>query len=347
LILAVLVIFSHAYPLGKGSNDAEPLFILTHGQTTLGNLSVWGFFVISGMLITQSWVRSPSPIKFLKRRVARIYPAFIVAALISALVVVPLAMDAHTQWHISLKNLAVCTLRLQSFQSPPIFMGNAAPGILNGSLWSIPFEFWCYIGVLLLGLCGLLSRRYFVLGVFALVIGWHLYLDFTGWNPGGKILGEIFGYPVFWATVLPFFLAGTLFRLFGAQSLLKTPAIFGALFLLILSYFVPHALIVTMPTCGAYVLLGLAYLPALHPLNLGRYGDFSYGVYLYAFPIEQVIVMSAGGSMSPIKLFALAFPISLVAGAVSWFFVERYFLSRPALLKHEGRNNPAVEKVVP
>ena len=88
LFFAVLVIFSHSFALGRGSDDTEPLFVLTHGQITSGNVSVWAFFVISGFLIAQSWTRSPNPLKFLKRRIARIYPGFIVAALLSALIAV-------------------------------------------------------------------------------------------------------------------------------------------------------------------------------------------------------------------------------------------------------------------
>jgi peptidoglycan/LPS O-acetylase OafA/YrhL len=346
LIFAILVIVSHSFPLGRGSNADEPLFALTRGQTTLGNLSVWAFFVISGLLITQSWFRSPSPIKFLTRRVARIYPAFIVTSLLSALVIVPLAADAHRYTPVSLQSFIFNTLRLQIFEMPPVFAKNISPNVLNGSLWSIPFEFWCYLGILFLGVCRLLRRRYLVLGLLVAVVGWHLYLDITGWNPGGKILGQIFGYPVFWATVLPFFLAGTLFELFGGRNLANTRVAIAALFLVVLSYFIPHGFIVTLPTCGAYALLVLAYAPALNPLNLGRYGDFSYGVYLYAFPTEQLLVMSAGGSMSPLKLFALAAPITLVIGALSWYLVERHFLSKPAQQKHEGKLGHNIEKAV-
>jgi len=81
LIFAILVILSHSFPLTRGSNDTEPLMRLTHGQITLGNISVWAFFVISGFLITQSWQRTPKVVKYLKRRIGRIYPGFAVAGL--------------------------------------------------------------------------------------------------------------------------------------------------------------------------------------------------------------------------------------------------------------------------
>jgi peptidoglycan/LPS O-acetylase OafA/YrhL len=333
LFFAVLVIFSHSFALGRGSDNTEPLFLLTRGQITLGNVSVWAFFVISGFLIAQSWTRSPNPLKFLKRRVARIYPGFIVAALLSALILVPIAADPATRHPVAIGNFLLQTLRLQVFDTPPIFIHNAWPNTLNGSLWSVPFEFWCYIGILLLGVAGMLRRRWLVAALFVAVIAWHLYLSITGWAPGGKILGIIFGFPLFWATVLPFFLAGSLFHLFGGVALLRKRLMIAALVILIASNFIPHALIVTLPVCGAYILLGVAYLPLLRPLNLGRFGDFSYGTYLYAFPIQQLIVYCGGGTMSPVKLFLLAAPLSVGVGVLSWFLVERHFLSKSPSLR--------------
>ena len=336
LIFAVLVIFSHSFPLTRGSNATEPLSRITFGQITFGNISVWAFFVISGFLITQSWQRSPKVVKYLKRRVGRIYPGFIVAAILTALIVVPIAADPATYTPISIKSFIASTLRLQIFPTSPIFVHNPGANALNGSLWSVPYEFWCYLGVMTLGLVGLLRRRAVVVVLFALVVALHLYMDISGWTPAGAMLGQIFGYPPFWVTVLPFYLAGTIFQIYGGRVLLRTPLLAIAAAVLIASNFVPHGLVVTMPICGSYLLMGLAYLPWLHPLNLGRFGDFSYGTYLYAFPIQQLLVQRAHGAISPLMLFAEAAPFTLMVGALSWFLVERHFLQRSSQLKHEG-----------
>jgi len=336
LFFAVLVILSHSFALGLGSNDAEPLSLLTHGQVNFGNVSVWAFFVISGFLIAQSWTRSPKPWKFLKKRILRIYPGFIVAALLTFVIVVPFAAEPGTNHSVAFGNFLLQTLRLQIFDVHSVFVHNAFPEALNGSLWSVPFEFWCYIGILFLGVTRLLLRRWLVVAIFSAVIAWHLYLSITGWVPGGKMLGVIFGIPLLWAIVLPFYLAGTIFHLFGGATLLRWPWMIAATLVLIASNFIPNAYIITLPVCGSYLLLGLAYLPLLRPLNLGRFGDFSYGTYLYAFPIQQLLVKYAGGTMAPIKLFLLAAPISVGVGALSWFLVERHFLGRGSVLKHEG-----------
>src|SRR5476651_1337833 len=97
LALAVLVIFSHSFPLGVGSETHELLRVLTHGQMTLGAFAVDLFFVMSGFLIAGSAERSRSVGSFLKKRVTRIYPAFIVSAALMALVVLPLASGAFAE----------------------------------------------------------------------------------------------------------------------------------------------------------------------------------------------------------------------------------------------------------
>lgn len=340
LIFAVLVIFSHSFPITRGSNSTEPLSMLTNGQLTIGKISVWGFFVISGFLITHSWQRVPSVGKYLMRRISRIYPGFAVNAMLTALVLVPIAADPVAYFPVSFSSFLLNTLRLQSFEYPPVFVHNPGGGVLNGSLWSVPFEFWCYLGVMVLGLAGLLRRRWVVVVLFLLVIAFHLYLDVTGYLPGGGILGRVVGYPVFWATVLPFFLAGTIFQLYGGCRLLRAPFVGPAAVLLFSSNFIPHGFVITMPTCGAYLLMALAYLPLLHPLNLGRFGDFSYGTYLYAFPIQQLLEQYAHGHISPWLLFASATPFALLLGVLSWFLVERHFLQRNSQLKHQGIFQP-------
>jgi peptidoglycan/LPS O-acetylase OafA/YrhL len=103
LILAVLVIFSHSYVLGTGSEAAEPLLRATRGQLTLGALAVDWFFVLSGFLIAQSWERIRALGPFLVKRARRIYPGFIVAVAVCSWVVVPLARptaDTFTLSHL-------------------------------------------------------------------------------------------------------------------------------------------------------------------------------------------------------------------------------------------------------
>src|ERR1700687_2059412 len=86
LVLAVLVIVSHAFPLSYGNADREPIVRLTGGLEAFGSVAVDLFFLISGMLITASWLRSKSMQSYLFKRLLRIYPGFLVASAVSILI---------------------------------------------------------------------------------------------------------------------------------------------------------------------------------------------------------------------------------------------------------------------
>lgn len=218
LAFAVLVILSHSFALGTGSSAREPLIRLTHGQLTLGNISVMAFFAISGYLIAQSWIRDPAPGGFLGRRVARIYPGFIAAAVVTALMVVPFGVTPGTQRPINFAGFLLETASLRPFSCPPVFMRNVWPNALNGSLWSIRIEFWCYIGLMLLGMTQVLRRRWIMAAVMATAIGWHVYLSMNRAMPGEEILQSAFGSLIDWANVLPCFLGGAVFHAFGVRN---------------------------------------------------------------------------------------------------------------------------------
>ena len=142
LFLAVLVIFSHSFPLGAALDADESFIRLTRGQTTGGTIAVNFFFIISGYLITASFLRAGSVPEYLGNRVRRIYPAFVAAALVGSLVIVPLAGgvvagDGIVGW---LVNLIWNTLRLHEFVQLGAFSRNSHPNIVNGSPWTVAYE---------------------------------------------------------------------------------------------------------------------------------------------------------------------------------------------------------------
>ena len=100
LSLAVLVIFSHSFPLGNRTEHLEPVVRLTHGQSTAGVIAVDAFFIISGFLITNSFLRSRSVWDYFRKRIARIYPGFLACMLVCALIVAPLAGAASPYKHL-------------------------------------------------------------------------------------------------------------------------------------------------------------------------------------------------------------------------------------------------------
>jgi len=328
LTLAVLVIFSHSFPLGAGSEIHEPLRVLTHGQMTLGAFAVDLFFVMSGFLIAGSAERSRTLGSFLRKRVSRIYPGFVVSALLMALVVLPLASGtfAEASWPARLVNFVLQTLRLQEFHVSGAFVHNPYPGVLNGSVWSIQYEFWCYLGVAMMAAVGLLRRRGWVLACFVASVAISVAFQAQGWIFGGKLAGRILGSPQLWARLLPFYLAGVVFYLFRDRIKLHVWGASLALAALLVASWVHVGWTAVFPFAGAYLVFYVAFARWIPLQRVGRFGDFSYGTYLYAFPIEQLLVMAFGHAVAPWLLFALATPLTLLAAVVSWYAVERWFL---------------------
>ena len=334
LALAVLVIFSHSFPLGAGSEVHEPLRVLTHGQMTFGAFAVDLFFVMSGFLIAGSAERSRSIGSFLKKRVSRIYPAFVVSAVLMALVVLPLASGtfAGASWPVRLMDFVLQTLRLQEFHVSGAFAHNPYPGVLNGSVWSIQYEFWCYLGVALMAAVGLLRQRGWVLACFVVSVAISVAFQTQGWILGGKFAGKVLGSPQLWARLLPFYLAGVVFYLFRDRIKLHTWAASLALVALLAASWVHVGWTAVFPFAGAYLVFYVAFARWIPLQRTGRFGDFSYGTYLYAFPIEQLLVMAFGHAVAPWLLFVIATPLTLLAAVVSWYAVERWFL-RPGRRK--------------
>jgi peptidoglycan/LPS O-acetylase OafA/YrhL len=327
---ASLVVLSHSYPLATGTEAQEPLALATRGQLTFGALAVDCFFIISGFLILHSWLSNPTPVDYLRKRVLRIYPAFLVVAVIDAFIVAPLFSTAGFTAVGSdfVTRFVLEALRLDATVPGPAFAANPAPGTVNGSLWSISYEFWCYLGILGLGLCGWAShRRFLLIGLLATIL-----ISFVfAWQqltPGGRLLGQIFGYPPIWARLLPYFVVGMAFYAWREQIRITRLGVGLAVVALIVGALTPNGMIFVLPFAAAYLIFGFAFLQVPHLSRFAKRGDFSYGIYLYSFPILQIVVAVAGRPFEPIALFLIAWPISIVAAMASWHLVEKHCIRR-------------------
>jgi peptidoglycan/LPS O-acetylase OafA/YrhL len=326
--LAALVIFSHSFALLSGSNATDPLYRLTRGQIAFGELAVDGFFILSGFLVTHSWTKSPALGTFLLKRASRIYPGFIVVTILTAVLLFPIAyrLPFGSVPSEVLGRQALSLVTLRAVEPPGAFPQNPLHAV-NGSLWSIPFEAWCYVGVAAVGLAGALRNRKVIL---ALLVGATLAsLAFLIWNlnPGGKILGTIFGWPRLWARMLPYFLAGMVFYVYQDRIRYTTFGAAASLLGLVLASILPNGWAIAGPWCGAYLLFWLAFNRALELNGWAKYGDFSYGIYLYAFPVQQLIIQELRPG-NPLVLFCLSLPASVLMGVLSWHGVEKWFVRR-------------------
>lgn len=344
--LALLVIYSHAHALSRVGPRVDPIGRLTGGAIDGGILAVDGFFAASGFLIAHSWSTSADAGRYLLKRVTRIYPGFAAAMAVTAGVVAPLGSDPWT-YAFRPGTLAVTaghTVLLTIYPyAPAAFPRNPFPGFANGSMWTIQYEFGCYLG--LAAAAGLLARRW--AAVVALV-GLLALLAWATVRPpralgafdrlGHGWLALLFGSAQRWPRLAAHFWAGATF--YACRRRIPHRAWLAAAAAIAVVAAGP-ALPVVLPVAGTYLLLWAAYHPRVRLHRFGRFGDFSYGTYLYAFPVQQLLA-ARFPTIAPRTMFAAAAPASVAAGVVSWYAVER-----PWLRSRRNRRASAVAALEP
>lgn len=340
IFFATAVIFSHSFPL-VGSRS-EPLENLVGRQTYAAELAVNGFFAISGMLVTQSWLRSAGWWDYLKKRLLRIYPGYIVAALFCLLVAGPLGASSPAVYMRSIDPIRFLKqiVQLSAIDVPAAFIGNPLPGSINGSLWTIKIEFECYLLVAALGLAGLLRRRRFVCAVFLATATLSVAIHFgpvADWAAHHVSFG-VLASTVLKARLVAYFTAGMVFCLFRDRIRITPAGVWAAAII----SFVAAALgilVAVMPLTGSYLLFAFAYSDRVRLYRFGSRFDLSYGTYLFAWPLQQLIVFYSANRVGPYALFFAATLMSYGLAMVSWTLVEHPFLS----LKRRGRMTGKLE----
>jgi peptidoglycan/LPS O-acetylase OafA/YrhL len=283
--------------------------------------------VLSGYLVAESWFFSSGAPGFMAKRVLRIYPAFILACLVCVVVVAPLGGGLLRS--ASPAGLALSTLLLQEPRVPGAMATLPFQGSMDGSMWTIAVEFECYLGLAALGVIGVLRRPPLVH-----IAAWTAVLFYGGVTVLG--LGTPF------ARLAVFFAIGAWAYVFRDRVPRRAWLAGAALALLVISDFLPGPIyFLVLPFCWSYLVLWIASLPALRlPAWLAR-SDYSYGTYLYGWPVQQLVIRDLG-IVSPPLLFAIALPLTLAAAAFSWHVVER-----PALALKRRRSAPAAVAAVP
>ena len=335
LVLAVLVIYSHSFPLATGIQDNEPFYVITRRQMTFGGFSVNCFFIVSGYLIAQSWERTSSLWKYMRKRFARIHPGFIVATAVSSWIVVICAgtpARATFNRHYLLDFLKTVPL-LRDPTWPQVFVNNPMPLAVNGSTWTIHYEFFCYIVLAAMGLVGMFARRRLVLLTYVVSIVALGEFEACNLHFGADKLTAV-GLNL--VRFIPLFLAGVVYYSYRESLPCNGKWALAALLGLVVSARSFHGLNFVFPILGAYLLFYLAFSRYIRLYRFAKYGDFSYGTYLYAFPIQQLVVHWHGGRIAPTQLFVWSAPLALLVGAASWYLVERPFLRPRKKGDHRG-----------
>lgn len=326
LAAAISVIFSHAFLIGEGRQDIEPLMRLTGGQTVLGVVGVFVFFTISGYLVTQSFEATRSAPRFAAKRALRIYPALLLCLLLSGLVLGPLLTRLPPRAYFADRGTYAYIVSNFTMVNPTRtlpgvwFTRWSAGGVVDGPLWTLPCEVAMYLVVLLLGMLRALDLR-IVAALILLGMG-GIWFDTAS--------SQYFSGSALW--LLSFFASGMALYRLRDRGLLNGRIALLACAGLALS--VPlKAFILLFPIFGSYLVIYFAFAPWLKPLPAARFGDLSYGLYIYGWPVEQSLVALHGGAMPWETLFAEALPITAALAFLSWHLVEKRALRlkpRPA-----------------
>ncbi len=317
MVGALLVIYGHSSPLAGTGELFSRDWALRPDEGVL-----MGFFAMSGFQITESWVRDPHPARFAAKRVLRLWPPMLTVSVGMALIVGPLITTlpageyfaAHGTWGYIVNNAGLLTLK---HELPGVFTHNPWPNAVNGSLWTLPMELLAYGGLyvlLLLGAARQRSRWLVVLALVGLVI-WDRYLDQI---PGAESAGSFLSVPV--ESLVAFLVAfgfGVVLNLYRIPlSPLAAAAGLAVLFLMPNS--VAGAFLMRFAVSYAVIVVG-HFWPARLTVP-GVWVNGSYGVYVWGFPIQQLLAMA--GVRDQWTMLVCAAPLAYLAGTLSWRFIE-------------------------
>lgn len=319
LVLATSVLFHHSFPLlglGEGPEIAGD---------HIGGWAVIGFFCLSGYLITASR-RTKSFGDYLTLRIARIYPAFLVCLAVTAFLFAPIAWwraEGSLSGFASTGTTPIAylwnniTLKMVSWDVAGTPQGVPYPGAWNGSLWSLYYEFVCYVVVGLLG-CLALARRSAapVTILWALSTVWSVTLPRTAAYVGVGFDAEIL------AKLLPYFLAGGVLYMhrhrIGMHPLLAIASAGIAV----------AALWISPEHGGQLASIPIAYLllwvsSVVPSPDLVRRHDISYGMYIYAFQVQQLVAVLGGAALGYWGFSLIALAVTVPLAILSWLALER------------------------
>lgn len=338
LTAAIAVVFSHSFAISLNNYALDPMVGWTNNQMSFGDLAVSVFFIISGFLITQSYDYRKDPVYFLKARVLRIFPALIVVILLTTFIMGPILTTLsvtdylkNSQTYLYLRNIFLYPIQ---YYLPGVFENNILMGVVNGSIWTLIYEVCCYAVVLLLGIFKMLKKSTSIILLAATIcismMPQFPHSDFT------YKLNYLCGY----------FFGGMVLYMF--REYIKVNHFYAVISLSIIILSANYGGLVrpAIPLFGAYLVYYFAFNKSFKLSNVSRYGDLSYGVYIYAFPVQQILVYLSNGKMNSTINFVVALIISLIFAFLSWHVVEKNAMKLRKMKIKKTRGNVPVRNVM-
>lgn len=324
---ATLVLVSHSFPLFFGHGNSEPLRYLV--GISLGTVAVDLFFITSGFLIANSLFRRKGLGDFVKARVLRIYPGLAASLIISVFIL--------GVYFTKLPTIAYLT-DLQTYKflfiNMVLFFGEETtlPGVfellpwastINGSLWTLPFEVRAYALLVIIGLTlahfqkkwkvTFIKRLYLLIPLIGM--GIYLFDYFHTILPISYFGSE-------YARLLSMFFIGVAFYIYREKIVLSNKIFYTLIALLIISSYDNQSFFVIYNCTLAYIVFYLAYVPKGVIRKFNTYGDCSYGIYIYAFPVQQA-VLAVNPKLSLLTFTIISLVITFILAYLSWHLIEK------------------------
>lgn len=319
LALALMVVFFHAYPVGLKTN---PLLNIGGSSVNLGEFAVGVFFFLSGLFVTQSWLKNPHIIPFFCRRIARIIPGLFICVLSTTLVAVCFfsqqglgGLRQSDTWIYIFNNSFIFFLQGSVFQSslriPGVF-NYLSESAINGPLWTLFWEGRFYIALGLLGVSAVTPSKYWFTFIGSLTL---LYIGFDADLTFLKIKYFLWEYKL-----LALFVSGMIVCTLSSFITIRNATVLG----LFIYFFLNHlgSGNVGIFLIGCVVVLWFGTL-SIEPLRYLRTHDYSYSVYIYHFPIIQMLKKYYPENGWDFTLFFYTLIILLPICILSWKFVEK------------------------
>ena len=311
---AIGVMICHCFSITQGQIDGEWLYSLTDGQLNFGLVSVAIFFLAGGLFIARSAERERKAGPFFKARALRIFPPLIfvtIAVIFLGVFFSDLSAPGYflngQTWLYLLNGIFIPVHTL-----PGVFSENPFLPTVNGSLWTLPIEFACYVACFLMVKWKMTTKKGYTLTIPAALVG----LAVT------RVIG--IRYPFIENIIFPcfFFYIGMGYWVFHEQIVLKGVYAAGALALIAVSCLIGQGkigLLFGLP----YILFFITFAQIQLPGQAGDLGEYSYGMYLWGFPVQQAVQSIMKNTGTPVKNLLFAVPVVIVLGAVTFYVVEK------------------------
>lgn len=319
-IAAFLVIYSHSFRICLKNGTSDIISQITSGYISFGAISVSLFLFVSGLLVTKSLMRSQTPKKYFGGRIIRIFPLLIVVILITAFVLGPivttLSLSEYFSDSLTYKYLSYIIL-IPSYLLPGVFVDNPT-NIVNGPLWTVVLEMICYVLLFVAYKLKLLRKKSSTLITIGCFLGFLL-----------LAYASLFDINIFSDYLRPMiiFFEGSLCYIFKDKLVLSFKLfilmILVGLFCLV--YYLPD---ISLLICLPYVILYLSYTSVQCPHILSDLGIYSYGIYLTAYPVQQVLrlyiknigpVQNSVGTIVICLLLAILLNKTIEEPCIKWY----------------------------